>query len=167
MKLLGYNVNNSTASESAEEYPERYHHFATITFIKDDNGQGTAQLRMIDKDGVIKSTSINDWELSSVVEFTYGWKKSELFLRISDPKGIIKNIDIDIEEGSRSAYWGVSLLSATMKKVIEVSRHRSWSHYLLQVEILKATEELNKILLEEAAARAKLKKLKMEYTELQ
>jgi hypothetical protein len=167
MKLLGYNINNSTASESAEQYPERYHHFATITFIKDDNGQGTAQLRMIDKDGVIKSTSINDWELSSVIKFSYGWKKSELSLNISDPMGITKYIDIDIEEGSRSSFWGVSLLSSTMRKIIEVSKHRSWNHYLLHLEILKATEELNKILLDEEVARAKLKKLKMEYTELQ
>lgn len=74
MKLIGYNVNNLTASESAEEYPERYHHLATILFVEDDNGKGSAQLRMIDEDGVIKSTVIYDWELSPVVKFTYGEK---------------------------------------------------------------------------------------------
>lgn len=94
-------------------------------------------------------------------------KKSELILSISDPKGIINKIEMDIEEVSRSSYWGVSLLSSTMRKIIEISKHRSWNHYSLHVEILKAIDELNKVLLDEEGARAKLKKLKMEYTELQ
>lgn len=167
MNLIGYRTNIRSACQVSKGLIDQYDHLALIIVNQDNNANGDAEFRFVDKDGLRKSVIINGWILGSQAKMKYWWGQSTIELTITSPSGQTHLKQLEIKSGSQSDYWGVSTLSTVMSYFLKLVKYKSWE-YLSKAEQLQAAKaKLNAVLLDAEQLRIEISSLQNELYELE
>jgi len=162
MNLIGYRTKIRSASQVSQDLIEQYNYLAQIIITQDNNANGEAELRFVDRNGLRQSIVVNDWTMSSQAKMLYWWGQTSVELNITSPAGVSQLKQLEIKSGSQSIYWGVETLSKVMSYFLDLSEYRSWETESKTLRLKVAKDRLNALLLEAEKIRSEISLLQNE-----